>query len=124
MSAAPVNKPIVHFVGSIPLPDAETVFRTLATATGPHLKRVPDGETGIRKTWIRFLQQVALHKNSRFLVKGQSFRAGKNYSRELPAPIHNRTPVILPATAWRLWFGEEKRSPTNPSASSDYVQRN
>ena len=24
MSAAPVNKPIVHFVGSIPLPDAET----------------------------------------------------------------------------------------------------
>jgi hypothetical protein len=23
-----------------------------------HLKRLPDGETGIRKTWIRFLQQV------------------------------------------------------------------
>src|SRR5262244_3675208 len=30
-------QPIVHFVGSIPLPDAETVFR---------------------KTWIRFLQDV------------------------------------------------------------------
>jgi hypothetical protein len=28
MSAAPAHKPIVHFVGSIPLPDAETVFRT------------------------------------------------------------------------------------------------
>ena len=54
MSAAPAHKPIVHFVGSIPLPDAETVFRTLAAATGPHLKRLPDGETGIRKTWIRF----------------------------------------------------------------------
>src|SRR5690348_12505331 len=58
MSAAPAHKPIVHFVGSIPLPDAETVFRTLTAATGPHLKRLPDGETGIRKTWIRFLQQV------------------------------------------------------------------
>ena len=58
MSAAPAHKPIVHFVGSIPLPDAETVFRTLAAATGPWLKRLPDGETGIRKTWIRFLQQV------------------------------------------------------------------
>ena len=58
MSAAPAHKPIVHFVGSIPLPDAETVFRPLAAATGPHLKRLPDGETGIRKTWIRFLQQV------------------------------------------------------------------
>jgi hypothetical protein len=58
MSAATAHKPIVHFVGSIPLPDAETVFRTLAAATGSHLKRLPDGETGIRKTWIRFLQQV------------------------------------------------------------------
>jgi hypothetical protein len=58
MSATPAHPPIVHFVGSIPLPDAETVFRTLAGATGPHLRRLPDGETGIRKTWIRFLQQV------------------------------------------------------------------
>ena len=58
MSATTAHKPIVHFVGSIPLPDAESVFRTLAAATGPYLKRLPDGETGIRKTWIRFLQQV------------------------------------------------------------------
>ena len=34
MSAAPARKPVVHFVGSIPLSDAETVFRTLAAATG------------------------------------------------------------------------------------------
>ncbi len=27
------NHPIIHFVGSIPLPDAETVFRTLAETT-------------------------------------------------------------------------------------------
>ncbi|HXR92386.1 MAG TPA: hypothetical protein VN750_19115 [Steroidobacteraceae bacterium] len=58
MSAATAHRPIIHFVGSIPLPDAETVFRTLAAATAPHLKRLPDGETGIRRTWIRFLQQV------------------------------------------------------------------
>src|SRR5205823_7100346 len=58
MSAAPAHKPIVHFVGSIPLSDAETVFRTLSAAAGPYLKRLPDGETGIRKTWIRFLQGV------------------------------------------------------------------
>jgi len=57
MSAHPKHT-IVHFVGSIPLPDTETVFRTLSAATGPHLARVPDGETGIRKTWIRFLQDV------------------------------------------------------------------
>jgi len=28
MSAAPKHKPIIHFVGSIPLPDADTVFCT------------------------------------------------------------------------------------------------
>jgi hypothetical protein len=28
MSAAPTHKPIIHFVGSIPLPDADTVFCT------------------------------------------------------------------------------------------------
>jgi len=50
--------PDVHLVGSIPLPDAETVFRTVTAAVGPHLVRLPDGETGIRKTWIRFLQDV------------------------------------------------------------------
>ena len=58
MSADRSKHPIVHLVGSIPLPDAETVFRTVSRAVGPHLVRLPDGETGIRKTWIRFLQDV------------------------------------------------------------------
>ncbi|HVD73178.1 MAG TPA: hypothetical protein VNC81_06280, partial [Xanthobacteraceae bacterium] len=58
MSADHSRHPIVHLVGSIPLPDAETVFKTVSGAVGPHLTRLPDGETGIRKTWIRFLQDV------------------------------------------------------------------
>lgn len=58
MCAGRSRQPIVHLVGSIPLPDAETVFRTLAAAVGQHLVRLPDGETGIRKTWIKFLQDV------------------------------------------------------------------
>jgi hypothetical protein len=58
MAAEHSKHRIVHFVGSIPLPDAEAVFRTLAEAAGPYLLRLPDGETGIRKTWIRFLQTV------------------------------------------------------------------
>jgi hypothetical protein len=58
MCADRSKHPIAHFVGSIPLPDSETVFRTISSAVGPHLIRLPDGETGIRKTWIRFLQDV------------------------------------------------------------------
>jgi len=49
---------IVHLVGSVPLPDSETVFKTVAAGVGPHLARLPDGETGIRKAWIRFLQDI------------------------------------------------------------------
>jgi hypothetical protein len=52
------GQPIIHFVGSILLPDAETVFvPEVAETAGPYLRRLPDGETG-RKTWIRFLQDV------------------------------------------------------------------
>ena len=61
--------PIVHFVGSIPLPDSETVFRTLSKATGPHLIRLPDGETGIRKSWIRFIQDVLAGNSAIELAK-------------------------------------------------------
>jgi len=58
MSGESTKSPVVHFVGSIPLPDSATVFRTLSGACGGHVLRLPDGETGIRKTWIKFLQDV------------------------------------------------------------------
>lgn len=41
-----------HLVGSVPLADAETVFRTVAGVLGNHLVSLPDGETGARKDWI------------------------------------------------------------------------
>ena len=50
------KKPVVHFVGSIPLKSAEQVFRDVSGAVGPHLCRLPDGETGKRIGWIKFLQ--------------------------------------------------------------------
>ena len=40
-----------HLVGSIPLADSEEVFRASAAALGAHLRRLPDGETGIRWRW-------------------------------------------------------------------------
>jgi hypothetical protein len=43
-----------HLVGSIPLGDAEEVFRAAAGELGRHLRRIPDGETGERRNWIRF----------------------------------------------------------------------
>ena len=48
-----------HLIGSVPLADAEAVFRTVAGALGPHLARMPDGETGDRRRWI-FFQSIML----------------------------------------------------------------
>ena len=39
-------------MGSVPLPDAESVFRAGAEHLGDRLRRVPDGETGPRLDWI------------------------------------------------------------------------
>ncbi len=43
-----------HLVGSIRLPDADSVFRTVAGALGTRIARIPDGETGERWHWIAF----------------------------------------------------------------------
>ena len=48
----------VHLVGSVPLPDARAVFTTVSAALGPHLKSIPDGETGERLDWITWLEPV------------------------------------------------------------------
>jgi hypothetical protein len=36
----------------VPLADAEEVFRSASTILGGHLRRIPDGETGVRTNWI------------------------------------------------------------------------
>lgn len=42
----------VHLVGSVPLENAEAVFR--AVAKNCSVKRIPDGETGARTNWINW----------------------------------------------------------------------
>lgn len=42
-------------VGSVPLPDAETAFRDAMAAMPERLKRIPDGETGVRH-WFTYFQ--------------------------------------------------------------------
>ena len=47
-----------HLVGSVPLSDAETVFRTVSDAWGERLRRISDGETGRRGRWIWFQREM------------------------------------------------------------------
>ncbi len=55
----PSDQPGAHLIGSVPLADAETVFRTVAAELGPYLRYLPDGETGERTRWI-FWQRAML----------------------------------------------------------------
>lgn len=41
-----------HLVGSLPLENAEHVFRVVSARLGNHVRRIPDGETGKRGQWI------------------------------------------------------------------------
>jgi hypothetical protein len=53
----------VHLVGSIPMNSAEEVFIKLSAALGPHLCRLPDGETGERSRWI-YWQRTMLENHA------------------------------------------------------------
>ena len=48
----------IHLVGSVPLANATEVFATVSAALGPHLLRIPDGETGERSDWIVHLEPI------------------------------------------------------------------
>lgn len=43
----------VLLVGSVPRDSAEEVFKTCAAILGDHLQALPDGEVGVRKSWIQ-----------------------------------------------------------------------
>lgn len=55
----------VHFVGSIPAANNTDVFALIAGRLPRHLRRLPDGETGIRNHWISW--QYALLKSLPFV---------------------------------------------------------
>ncbi len=49
---------ITHLVGSMPLEDAESVFKKVGTDMAGHVRRIPDGETGRRRRWISFIKDI------------------------------------------------------------------
>lgn len=48
----------VHLLGSIPLANNREVFEAIAETLGKHVTRMPDGETGKRTGWMRWLREV------------------------------------------------------------------
>ncbi len=52
--------PGVLLLGSVAMPDAESVFRAVSGELGPWLKRIPDGETGERGRWIYWQRDMLM----------------------------------------------------------------
>ncbi len=42
----------VHLVGSVSFENSKEVFENVSAVLGQHLRRLPDGETGIRSNWV------------------------------------------------------------------------
>lgn len=57
----------IHLVGSVPLASSAEVFDVVGGALGDHLRRLPDGETGVRIGWIGF-QHDMLEQHSAVLL--------------------------------------------------------
>ena len=50
----------VLLIGSLPFNDAEEVFRACAAELDGHVSCLPDGEVGVRKTWVGMLPELVL----------------------------------------------------------------
>jgi hypothetical protein len=83
----------VHLVGSVPLENAEQVFRTANDILGGRLRRIPDGETGVRTNWIGWQAGV--------LMQHPLFERVPTDSAYSPLP-HFRLRAPTPAEAIRF----------------------
>src|SRR5258706_5228384 len=65
----------VLLVGSVGLKDSEEVFRNVGALLGDRMKRIPDGETGLRTSWVSRLRFV-LEDNPSFEEDPREVAAG------------------------------------------------
>jgi len=83
----------VLLVGSVGLKDSEEVFRTVGPLLGARMKRIPDGETGPRTSWVSRLRFV-LEGNPAFEDDPQEAAAGGR--------------ITHPAEGTRTWKGARR----------------
>ena len=80
----------ILLVGSVGLRDSEEVFRSVGSLLGARMKRIPDGETGARTSWVARL---------RFVLEGSP--AFEDDPQELAAGAR----ITHPTEGTRVWKG-------------------
>ncbi len=66
----------IHLVGTVPLASAQVVLDLLAETTAPFMRRIPDGETGVRSYWVSSQARV-LHEDPHFEAADHDWEPGK-----------------------------------------------
>jgi len=84
-SSANPPRHYVHLVGSAPLADTPTAFRTLATALPTQLQRLPDGEPGERSRFV-WWQRSAVGPTAAMLRPHGSSYGGRAAGTEAAGP--------------------------------------
>jgi hypothetical protein len=85
---------MVLLIGSVPLRDADSVFRMLGEKLGQAAPRYPDGETGERINWIRWQCRI-FDDNPAFVL--QDVRVGfANFKDTLARPFFTIRPGVAP----------------------------
>lgn len=73
-------------IGSLPLTNAREVMSTVAGALGERLKRIPDGETGVRNKFVTW-QGAVLEKATQFEMRPLGPQSEWGPKGELPPPV-------------------------------------
>jgi len=104
-------------VGSVGLADSEDVFRTVGPLLGARMRRIPDGETGPRTSWVARLRFVlennpAFEDDPRELAAGgrithptegtRTWKGGAAVARGAPPPPRLRLRAGVMAADFRI----------------------
>lgn len=80
----------VQLVGSVPLANAEEVFRAASRWLGKRLRRLPDGETGDRLQWVVWQFPILSRHPDIQMVPAQN-----DYSPQPRLRLRNPAPLVL-----------------------------
>jgi hypothetical protein len=95
---SPVAAREVLLVGSVGLSDSEEVFRAVGPLLGARMRRIPDGETGPRTSWVARLR-FALENNPAFVDDPKEVAAGGRITHPIEGKRTWKGSAIVPRGA-------------------------
>jgi hypothetical protein len=100
--AAPAHP--IHLVGTVPMDSSAEVFASVGARFGDRLRRLPDGETGVRHYWVTSQARI-LHYDPSFEPADHDWTPESGTVPESRAPKYRLKPGVDPKTLKIPSFG-------------------